>query len=804
VGAWRGAPKLARADNLRLLLLDELPLLGRGVRVAAWWHPPEADDTPLDAPTIDAPRAAGEPLNWQGTSLLLITVDALRADHVGAYGYARPTTPNIDALAKRGARFDAAYCATPHTSYSVTSTMTGKYMRPLLHAGLGADSETLAEVLRRYGYRTAAFYPPAVFFIDEDRFQRFRDRHLGFEYAKVEFAKPALRVTQVEQYLAEAPRDVPLFLWVHIFEPHEPYEAHAEHDFGPAPKDLYDGEIATADQLIGDLVARFEAKRPGSAVWVSADHGEEFGEHGGRYHGTSVYDEQVRVPLVVVGPGVPAASVVRSPVSSVDVAPTLLAALNIPRAPKMSGVDLAPLLRAQDGHHRPGLWSAPGYWPPVLSETEEKSLLAEGEHRLICDKATGACRLHHIPTDPAQQQEARDEASRTRTRMKGLMQAIHRRHGALEGAEWPEALRRGMAGEADAAPEIAALLDDVKVEVRRQAARTLFRLRATDSEAALVRCKERDADDEVRAWCLLGLVRAHGLAPDLAVPLLHPPAGSSAARVEIAGYAALAMAERGDRRAEESLAQFLSRADDFRDVREGLAAAGKLQGRRLTAPVVARLDDVRYRVQAAQVLGALNDPAARPALLAKFRNERYLHARAAEASALALLGATDELYEPMAAYAGMPEPFEGALALAQTMPWFGAKVWAWRAVGARPDVLRFGAHRVEAVRSAEVWQVLVAGDCATLGLRETGETSSMPGGWGSAQPLTAVRHGVGESAISVFRSRARAAKPGNSAGALSLELDLAGCAAPRALWVVPAVAELPPPPPEPEADAGAP
>src|ERR1019366_480805 len=150
-----------------------------------------------------------------------------------------------------------AYCPTPHTSYSLTSMMTGKYLRPLLALGLGEDSETWAQDLRRYGWRTGAFYPPAVFFIDEDRFSRFEDEHFGFEYAKVDFANPALRERQVTEYVDAAPGDRPLFLWVHFFEPHEPYVVHPDHVFAGGPSadvDAYDSEIAEADDGIGRIL----------------------------------------------------------------------------------------------------------------------------------------------------------------------------------------------------------------------------------------------------------------------------------------------------------------------------------------------------------------------------------------------------------------------------------------------------------------------------------------------------------------------------------------------------------------------
>ena len=241
----RAARELDRLSNLRIILVEHAPILGRTVEATEAVRPrqaPEDGASQGPLPSAEVTRA----LDWTGHDIVLVTVDALRADHVSAYGYARATTPSFDALAREGTLFDAAYCPTPHTSYSITSMMTGKYLGPLLALGLGEDSETWAQDLRRYGWRTAAFYPPAVFFIDEDRFPHFEETRLGFEYAKVEFADPALREEQVGRYLEGAPASSPLFLWVHFFEPHEPYVAHPEHVFTggrSADEDAYDGEV---------------------------------------------------------------------------------------------------------------------------------------------------------------------------------------------------------------------------------------------------------------------------------------------------------------------------------------------------------------------------------------------------------------------------------------------------------------------------------------------------------------------------------------------------------------------------------
>lgn len=264
-GTGRALAALDRSANLRVVLVEHAPLMGRALAVALrLWPRPATEGALAEGPAASAdPHEVARSLDWSGADLLLVTIDALRADHVSAYGYGRATTPNIDALAAEGTLFESAYCPTPHTSYSITSMMTGKYLRPLLALGLGGDSEPWAMHLRRYGWRTAAFYPPAVFFIDQARFVRFEETRLGFEYAKVEFAPPALREAQVAAYLSDAPADRPLFLWVHFFEPHEPYEQHPEHAFSGGPSadaDAYDSEIATADDGVGRIRFAWSAR----------------------------------------------------------------------------------------------------------------------------------------------------------------------------------------------------------------------------------------------------------------------------------------------------------------------------------------------------------------------------------------------------------------------------------------------------------------------------------------------------------------------------------------------------------------
>jgi hypothetical protein len=634
-----------RASNLRVVLVEHAPLLGRAVALETRLRPQGVGDAPVVESSM-APSEIARSLDWTDRDYLLLTVDALRADHVSAYGYPRPTTPNIDRLSREGASFDRAYCPTPHTSYSVTSMMTGKYLRPLLTLGLGQDSDTWADYLRRYGWRTAAFYPPAVFFIDETRFSRFESEHLGFEYAKVEFADPELRERQVAGYLEGAPPGRPLFLWVHFFEPHEPYVMHDSHMFSggaSADIDAYDSEVATADEGIGRIVRLMRERRPGAVVIVTADHGEEFGEHGGRYHGTTVYEEQVRVPMVIVGPGVAPGQRIATVVQTVDLLPTALSALGIPRPARLRGRDLGPVLTRSVGTDDPGL---------ALSETDDYSLLASGGERLVCDRRAGACAMYRPKSDPTEQHDVADDDPDRVVQLRAILRSAERDHGRYEsigGPAWPEALRRGMQGDVDAASDVASLLDDADVAMRRKAAQVCFELDAPATLPEVRRAFARDEDLEVRKWSALALVRMGDAISPLAESLLHDSQ---------AGWrhpAALALAERGHAHACNDIAAWwaevaptsaVRRSDgepgqlsiDLFHARQLLDATVKGRCRAAVSPLIRALEDVRARPYVADALGALGDPRARGALSDLLSDESNLTSRQHEVSALGALG----------------------------------------------------------------------------------------------------------------------------------------------------------------------
>ncbi|MEZ4233716.1 MAG: sulfatase-like hydrolase/transferase [Polyangiaceae bacterium] len=680
------ARRLATFDNYRMVLLDRAPVLGQAVLAAGQLAPPppisadcEGADCwrQLKSEGLSREARGASNLDWRGHDVLLISIDAVRADHVGAYGYERPTTRHIDALAAgdeehRGVVFDWAYCPTPHTSYSVTSLMTGKYMRPLLLQGAGADSDTWAGILRTYGFRTAAFFPPAVFFIDRDRFEPFMQSRLGFEYAKQEFLEGEPRVKQVTDYLDHQDSERRVFVWVHLFGPHEPYEAHAGLGFGDRDIDRYDSEIAAADRTVGQLVEAMRKRRPGSVVIVTSDHGEEFGDHGGRYHGSSVYEEQVRVPLVLSIPEQRGQGTAASPpnpstrvnevVQTIDLLPTVLGALDVPVPPRVRGRDLSPVI-AKASKQPAGDRTPQGGF--ALVETDSQSLLAEGSQRLICERRVGACQLFDLSRDPTEHSPLDD--STRREELQKRLKRLGASHGRFEqsgkraeGKGWPAPILRGISGDGDAAPEIAALLDDADVEIRRKAAEILFELGRPETASSLELALRRDEDEQVKRWSALALTRLGRGAP-LTFELVK------SSELSWRRLAALALAESGDKRGEAVLIAWWKdrKSRDFARSQEILAALGQLRSEDAVWPLVQALDDVRLRPYIAQALAEIGEEVARVPLAKALAKERYQSARVALTRSLVELGATAELVDPLKRFLGVPDPLAGGVGFAR-------------------------------------------------------------------------------------------------------------------------------------------
>jgi arylsulfatase A-like enzyme len=313
-------------------------------------------------------------------NVVLVSIDTLRADHLGCYGYPRPTSPNVDAFAAGAVTFTQAIAQAPSTLHSHASMLTSllpQHHRASWAAGtpLPDDALTLAEVLRDAGYATAAFTGGGqmhrIFGLDQG-FELYEQPHAATFAATVEAAFPWL-----EEHAAG-----PFFLFLHSYETHHPYTpdpgflAALGDDYDGALPDTisvdllrrinagevrideadlahivtaYDAEIRSADAGFGALVERLRALgawEPTMVVFTS-DHGEELGERDKvGWHSHSLYDELLRVPLIIKLPhGAFAGTRVERQVRGLDLPPTVLGTLGVPSPPQFEGADLTTFLR---------------------------------------------------------------------------------------------------------------------------------------------------------------------------------------------------------------------------------------------------------------------------------------------------------------------------------------------------------------------------------------------------------------------------------------------------------------------------
>ncbi len=290
----------------------------------------------------------------------LITIDTLSADHVGCYGYKQVETPALDALAADGIRFTEAFTHSPITNTSHTTILTG--LLPSVHGvtdfgvPLAPQHVTAAELLKKQGYQTAAFIGAVI--LDSNTLAPGLDR--GFDFydnfpAKTEtkerwdrVERRGMEVVEHAEAWFDKHRTGPHFVWVHLFDPHDPYE--------PPPPflekykgHLYDGEIAYADSAVAHWIAFL--KKAGAydnaIIVVTGDHGEGLGEHGEETHGLFLYDSTLHIPLIVK---VPAAAqrrngiVIDAQVRTTDILPTILSATGVAAPAELNGESLLPLI----------------------------------------------------------------------------------------------------------------------------------------------------------------------------------------------------------------------------------------------------------------------------------------------------------------------------------------------------------------------------------------------------------------------------------------------------------------------------
>src|SRR5262245_36660693 len=273
----------------------------------------------IAAVVIAAGVAAGGALLWRTLrphppNLLLVTIDTLRADHVGSYGAANAATPILDGLAQRGVRFESAHASVPLTGPSHATILTGLYppvhgVRDNILFSLDSRHRTLASRLKSAGYRTAAFvgaYPVAATFGFRQGFDSWSENFKESPIPGSGAQRPANEVVDDALGWLARPGTGPFFAWLHFYDPHAPYDPPEPYRSGFAGR-LYDGEIAFADAELGRVFAWLQTSghESDTVVAVLSDHGESLGEHHEVTHAVLLYEATLHVPFLITGPGVP-------------------------------------------------------------------------------------------------------------------------------------------------------------------------------------------------------------------------------------------------------------------------------------------------------------------------------------------------------------------------------------------------------------------------------------------------------------------------------------------------------------------
>jgi arylsulfatase A-like enzyme len=393
------------------------------------------------APAAEDPALTrAHPAPRERPNVILIVVDTLRVDHLGSYGYERPTSPNLDRFAESAVRYERAFSQAPWTTPSVGSLLTSRFPTELgtitLRQELPDRALLVSEVLQQNGYATGAVvshtlcgsfvnFDQGFDVFDDEEGQNFRGERLP----------TSVGVTDRALAFATAQGRKPYFLWAHYFDPHWDYLAHPEFEFssppvpspsvpsqpssvppiiptgkwkellemlprlGPAEiaavRDLYDSEIAFTDHQVGRLLEGLAAlgQLEGAVIVITADHGEEFLDHGGIGHTRTLYDELIHVPLFVRYPD-GRRGAAADPVALLDIFPTILDVAGIPRPGGLRGRSLV----GGDAGTRAGRL--------VFAETsrgERLRSVRSATYKLVHQDGTGREQLFDLLSDPGEQ-----------------------------------------------------------------------------------------------------------------------------------------------------------------------------------------------------------------------------------------------------------------------------------------------------------------------------------------------------------------------------------------------------------------
>jgi arylsulfatase A-like enzyme len=384
-------------------------------------------DPPAPPPSA-APAAvdpAAVPQGAPGLNVLLVTVDSLRADMPWA-GYPRPIAPALTAFAEKAVVYDRFYSISSYTAMSVGGMLAGRYPSELDRSGhyfahWGPGVRFFPEMLRQAGVRTMS--AQAHFYFDQR--SGFRSAFDVYEVVPGigedhqtdnEITSPQQLELAIKMLSDEANTKGRFFAWFHFLDPHDKYQAHPGIEYGHATRDLYDGEVTFTDQHIGKLLDFVSAQPWGArtAVVVSADHGEAFGEHKHFRHGFELWDVLTHVPLMIRVPGV-APRRVATPRSAIDLAPTILDLYGLPKDPAMEGESLLAEVRGADEPPRDVVLDL-----PRTTNSDRRRALIRGDYKLVALGDDEAFQLFDLKNDPGEEHDAQWTA---RTKLEELREA---------------------------------------------------------------------------------------------------------------------------------------------------------------------------------------------------------------------------------------------------------------------------------------------------------------------------------------------------------------------------------------------
>ncbi len=362
---------------------------------------------PTPAPDLERPN------------VLLITIDTLRSDHMGMYGYARDTTPRMDALAREGVVFERARSQGPMTCFSVPVLITGRYYSELVRTKskwpqMHESNVMMAEMLLSAGYHTAAFHSIGYFvpLFQFDQGFNYYDASAVYERAPTHWHPTSDLITDktlayFDSTISRQPADKPWFVWAYYGDPHSGYIRHKDMpDFGPTYPDIYDQEIYYTDYHIGRLLDGLRERQEllTAVVLITSDHGEGLDkskDHGLLYHGQTLFDNLLKVPLIFWGAGIEPGRV-KKVVGNIDVLPTLLelTGAKVPEGHVLRGGSLVPFLKGRDPD-----------WPPLFAEKTieqgipEKAMI-KWPWKIIWMMGVNRFTLYNLEEDPDELREA--------------------------------------------------------------------------------------------------------------------------------------------------------------------------------------------------------------------------------------------------------------------------------------------------------------------------------------------------------------------------------------------------------------